>query len=152
MPLKSRNARNTIPEVNLVPMMNILMTVLTFFILVTMTLTGRQMFNINLPVLSPKTAQDAEDGNAETRQLPTTRLTLGINPNGQIMLEEQVLTTEQTVQQVVTFLTENPTGVVMLKADRQLNYDQVTGVLKTLRDIGGDRVYLGIERRGESTP
>ncbi|MEM6424137.1 MAG: biopolymer transporter ExbD, partial [Cyanobacteria bacterium P01_D01_bin.128] len=43
--MRSRKQRpaSRVPEVNLVPMMDVLMTVLTFFIIISMSLTGQQL-------------------------------------------------------------------------------------------------------------
>lgn len=49
MRFKNRQPGSQIPEVNLVPMMDVLMTVLTFFIIVSMGLTGQQIVNVRLP-------------------------------------------------------------------------------------------------------
>ncbi|MBE9069935.1 biopolymer transporter ExbD, partial [Leptolyngbya cf. ectocarpi LEGE 11479] len=49
MGLKSRHQRSGIPEVNLVPMMDVLMTVLTFFVIISMELSGVQIFGVSLP-------------------------------------------------------------------------------------------------------
>lgn len=124
------------PEVNLVPMMDVLMTVLTFFIIVSMTLTGQIVPNLILP--------DAKNsGGKEKTEAPIT-LAVSLNTQKQTVIDGQPVTGEQLSQQVQEFLTSNPDGVVVLKADRGLTYADVTQVLKTLRDLGGSRVSLAI--------
>lgn len=127
------------PDVNLVPMMDVLMTVLTFFIIVSMTLTGQQILNVRLP----ETSGQGANGGAATRKT----LVVGLNPDRQIVIENQPIRSEQLAQIMQTFLSQNPEGIVLLKADRQLTYDSVAQLLKTMRDIGGDRVSLAIERK-----
>lgn len=124
------------PEVNLVPMMDVLMTVLTFFIIVSMTLTGQIVPNLILP--------DAKNsGRKENSEAPKT-LVVVLNPQKQTVVNSKPLAIEQLTQQVQEFLTSNPDGVVVLKADRGLTYADVTQVLKNLRDMGGSRVSLAI--------
>ncbi len=127
---------NQMPQVNLVPMMDVLMTVLTFFIIVSMTLTGQIVPNLILP--------DAKNsGTQETLEAPKT-LVVVLNTQKQTMVDSKPLAIEQLTQQVQEFLTSNPEGVVVLKADRGLTYADVTQVLKNLRDMGGSRVSLAI--------
>jgi biopolymer transport protein ExbD len=123
------------PEVNLVPMMDVVMTVLTFFIVVSMTLTsGFRSVNVALP--------SSEKG--VTKQQPTEPLLVALNQQGQLFLGEASATPEQMAQKVVDYLNKNPEGVVILKADKQLPYEKVVQVLGSLRDVGGDRVSLAI--------
>jgi biopolymer transport protein ExbD len=145
--MRSRNRRDRhkgsqLPEINLVPMMDVLMTILTFFIIISMSLTGQQLLGINLP------QSTAKPGKAE--ETPKQKLVVGLSDKGQAFIGKQNITQDALAKQVGDFLTQNPEGVVMLKADRRLNFKEVADLLKTLRDIGGDRVLLGIERSAES--
>jgi biopolymer transport protein ExbD len=141
--MRSRNRRNQqkkseLPEINLVPMMDVLMTILTFFIIISMTLTGQQFLGINLPESAAKPSKSPE--------APKQKLVVGLSDKGQAFIGKQNITQDALAKQVGDFLTQNPEGVVMLKADRRLNFKEVADLLKTLRDIGGDRVLLGIEQ------
>jgi biopolymer transport protein ExbD len=48
-------------------------------------------------------------------------------------------------QQVVEYLQKNPKGNVVLKADKNVNYEKVVQAIAVLRDVGGDKVSLAIE-------
>jgi biopolymer transport protein ExbD len=141
--MRSRNRRHQnkseLPEVNLVPMMDVLMTILTFFIIISMTLTGQQFLGINLP-------QSAAKESSKPSKAPKQKLVVGLSDKGQAFIGRQNITQDALANRVGEFLTQNPEGVVMLKADRRLNFKEVADLLKTLRDIGGDRVLLGIEQ------
>lgn len=126
------------PEVNLIPMLDVLMTVLTFFIIVSMTLTGQQLFNVNLP-----SGQAKDDKQAEAKK---AKLTIGLDKDGKTVMDNKPSTEPDVVQRVQKFLSENPKGIVTLKADKGLKYENVLGLLRTLRDLGGDRVFLAIEK------
>lgn len=136
MPRKQRVSQ--MPEVNLVPMMDVLMTVLTFFIIISMTLSGQQVLNILLPGV------EGDDETVETLENNVPVLVVGLDEQEQIIIRNEVATVEQLAEEMRVHLTENPDGIILLKADRSLNYRQVSGLLKTMRDIGGDRVSLGI--------
>ncbi len=140
---RDRHKGSELPEINLVPMMDVLMTILTFFIIISMSLTGQQLLGINLPQSTTK-----EPG--KKAESPKQKLVVGLSDKGQTFIGKQNITQDALAKQVGDFLTQNPEGVVMLKADRRLNFKEVADLLKTLRDIGGDRVLLGIERSVES--
>ena len=137
-----RNRQNhQMPEVNLVPMMDVLMTVLTFFIVISMTFNAQRLAGINLP----KTKGEG----TESKQTKTPiQLVVGLDPQGKIRMGDRQLTQEALADRIVKFLTQHPDGQVILKADRGLNFKDVQALLKTLRDIGGDRVSLSIARQG----
>lgn len=139
MRFKDRQLREDLPEVNLVPMMDVLMTVLTFFIIVSMTLTGQQIANVTLP------QTDGTGVKTENEDKPA--LVIGLNPDNEILLENKVIDTNQLSEAMQTFYTEHPDGIVSLKADRELDYSKVVQLLKTMRNIGGDRVSLAIEQQ-----
>ena len=130
------------PEVNLVPMMDVLMSVLTFFVLTSMTLTGQRIGSINLPSLS-----GAElDTSGEKIQKVEELLVVGLNRQGEILLDNQVISVPQLSEKMQAFLTQNPQGSVVLKADRELPYEEVVKLLKEMSKIGGSNVSLAIER------
>ncbi|HEY9699429.1 MAG TPA: biopolymer transporter ExbD [Trichocoleus sp.] len=141
MRFRHRRSESQLPEVNLVPMMDVLMTVLTFFIIVSMTLTGQQILNVQLPETSGK----GTNSEAATQK----KLLVGLNLDRQIVIDDRPISSDQLAQAMQTFFSQNPNGIVLLKADRKLTYDTVAQLLKTMRDIGGDRVSLAIERQGE---
>lgn len=135
---RRRSARSQLPEVNLVPMMDVLMTVLTFFIIISMSLTGRQLIGIDIPESVSGTDEAEEAETAES-------LIIGLNDNGEILFEEQEISFRQLTQRVNTYFTDNPDGKLVIKADRELPYSEVANFLTDLRDIGGNRVSLAVE-------
>jgi len=136
----SRNRRNQqssqMPEVNLVPMMDVIMTILTFFIIVSMTLSGN---NNALKVTLPKA-----DAPNTTEKLPDP-LIIGLANSGQTSIGDKVLSEDELIPQIQTYLAQNPQGAVLLKADRKVAYEQLAQLLGKMQKVGGDRVSLAIE-------
>lgn len=123
------------PEINLIPMMDVLMTILTFFIILSMTAQfDQQALNVNLP--------QADTGVDSTRY--TDPFIVGLDRQGQISLNHQPVNPQQLNQQMQAYLNQHPSGAVILKADYQLTYQQIVNVLGPMRDIGGDRVSLAV--------
>jgi len=123
------------PEVNLVPMMDVLMTILTFFIIIAMTLTTQQTVNVTLP--------SASAGAVELKE--PDPLIIGLNLQGEILLDDKTVSQAELSQRMQSYLVQNPKGAVILKAADKIPYEQVVKLLGTIRDVGGDRVSLAIE-------
>jgi biopolymer transport protein ExbD len=135
MKFKHQQHTSSMPEVNLIPMMDVILTILTFFILVSMSLTNFQAVDASLPT--------SDKGvNKETPQEP---LIIGMTKQGQVMINNATVTEPQIAQQVVSYFQNNPKGSIVLKADKSLAYEKVVQTLGVLRDVGGDRVSLAIE-------
>jgi len=124
------------PEINLVPMMDVLMTILTFFIIISMTMTAQQQsVNIDLP---------STNAGANTVKTPDP-LVVGLTNQGTLEVANNPVTDAQLSQQMQAYLQKNPSGAVVLQADKKLPYEQVVQVLGKMRDVGGDRVSLAID-------
>lgn len=133
-----RNRRRSVtpvPEPNLVPMMDVVVTILLFFVLASMAPKAKMIKNVALP--------SADKGKVE-ETLPDP-LVIGINKQGQTLVENQPLDDLAMGQKVVEYLNKNAKGSVVLKADKGLQYEQVVKKLGVLRDVGGDRVSLALE-------
>ena len=130
-----RRAAHPVPEPNLVPMMDVVVTILIFFVLASMAPKAKMIKNVALP--------SADKGKIE-EVLPDP-LVIGINKQGQTMMGDQPVDDLAMGQKVVEYLNKNAKGGVVLKADKGLQYDQVIKKLGVLRDVGGDRVSLALE-------
>jgi len=121
-------------------MMDVLMTVLTFFIIISMTLTGQQIVNVRLP---QDVAGADEEVSEEVTQIEA--LVVGLDQDGNLVLDSETITFNQLAQRTRRYFTENPNGKLILKADRELTYAEVSTLLTDLREIGGNRVSLAVE-------
>ena len=137
MGLKSRHQTSGVPEVNLVPMMDVLMTVLTFFVIISMELSGVQIFGVSLP--------QAVSGVDEEVVEKIEPLVIGLREDGQTVYNDEPVATQALAPIVQGYFGENPEGFVLLKADRTLPYSDVAKLLADLRSIGGKRVSLAVE-------
>ncbi|MGB8702799.1 MAG: biopolymer transporter ExbD [Thermosynechococcaceae cyanobacterium] len=141
MGLGRRHQPPPINELNLVPMMDVLMAVLTFFIVISMTLsTGQNILGVNLPKTDDGTTQ-----NNPNSKMPDP-LIVGINPKGQVIIDNKPVSSEQLQAQLTGYFKKSSTGVVVLQADRTLAYEKITKVLGQIRAIGGDRVALAVDK------
>jgi biopolymer transport protein ExbD len=136
MRFRNKQQGSSVPEVNLVPMMDVMMSVLTFFIITSMTLTSQRLANVNLP-------GSGAGGSEQKDQKP---LVVGLNRQGEILLDNKAVSKAQLAEQMQSFLEKNPEGSMVLKADRSLPYEKVEELLKEMGKIGGMSVSLAIEQ------
>lgn len=135
MRFKTRLNGTEMPEVNLIPMMDVLMAVLTFFIIISMTMSNQRVLNIVLP--------NSKAG-AQEQKTPDP-LNVGVDAKGQLSIAKKAVSQAEMTQAIRSYLEKNQQGAVVLNADRELPYRQVVRVLGTMQGIGGDRVSLAIE-------
>ncbi|MBF2047039.1 MAG: ExbD/TolR family protein [Leptolyngbya sp. IPPAS B-1204] len=135
MRFKRQRRGSDIPTVNLVPMLDVLMVVLTFFIIVSMTLTLQQGVEVQLPSQDTPTPVEPEPKIAIVE----------LNPEGEILFDDQPTEKTALTAAVKAFLEENPKGIVVLQAAEKLPYEQVVTLLGEMKAVGGERVSLAIE-------
>jgi len=117
-------------------MLDVLMSVLTFFIITSMMLTGERLSNIELPGAGGGVQQEAIDP-----------LEIGLNQQGEIVIANRTVSEEELAETMQAYLAKNPQGQVILKADRELPYEQILQLLKKMGAIGGRRVSLAIQKQ-----
>lgn len=136
MRFKAQSSKRDLPEVNLVPMMDVLMTILVFFIIISMTAQfNEQAVDVQLP--------STESGASAVDQ--PEPLIVELDPQQQLFVKGELVDQAAMAQQIQQYLSETPEGVIVLKADYQLSYQQIVDVLGPMRDVGGAKVSLAIE-------
>ncbi len=129
---QQQNAR--FPEINVIPMLTVMMGTVGFFVVVTLGLAAQQAVDVTLP-----------SSEASPSPTPPEPLVVRLNSQGQTLVEGKVIPKPQLSGQIQTYLTQNPQGSVLLNPQPQLPYEQVIQVLGEMRAVGGDRVSLAIE-------
>ncbi|NER21514.1 MAG: biopolymer transporter ExbD [Symploca sp. SIO1C2] len=124
------------PEVNLIPLLDVLMSVLTFFIIASMSLTSQKLAGVSLPGA----------GAGFNEQQTPEQLIVGLDKQGKLLIKGERVTNAELAKEMSSFLDKNPQGAVILKADRELPYQEVVKVLKEMGKLGGNRVSLSITK------
>lgn len=136
--MRFKARRNSqIPMVNLVPMMDVLLTVLTFFIIVSMTLGSERLVDVQLPSEQPE--------NVPLPAIPTDPFIVEMAANGEVELNGQPTDIETVKGRMEAYLNQAPENVVFILPSQDLPYEQVMQFLGEMREVGGDRVSLAIE-------
>jgi len=128
-------------QIQLIPLIDVVFCILTFFLLAALQFSRQEAIhaiNLDLPKANTGTSPTAAlQGNSNI--LPVT-----IDAVGQTYVEKNMVTREQLAEVLKKYVEQNPNGVLVLNASRTATYNDVIETLDLLRQVGGDRVSLGI--------
>ena len=130
MKINSANP-NQDPRIELVPLIDVIFCILTFFLLAGLQVARQQAISVDIP--------KASSGAPAAREL----LMVTLNDTGQLFLEQQpMLIPGQLVEAVKQYRQARPNSSIVLYASKQVSYNKVVEVLDALRGVAGDRVAL----------
>lgn len=123
-------------ELNIVPMIDVIFAILTFFIISSLFLTRSESLPVNLP----------QAATAELQQ--RTRITVTIQESGELALNREAIALDDLQAAVQNLMGETQESVVVISADEAVSHGRVVAVMDELRAIEG--ATLGIStQRGE---
>lgn len=132
------NASKEDIRLELIPLIDVIFCVLTFFILAAVGLTRQQAISLDLPSAQtgqPLPGQVGQGGIGD-------RLYVSVDNLGQVYLDQQPVDLTLLYDVLLQFNQVNPAGLIVLYASRDARYEDVVTVLDVLRSVGGDRVAL----------
>lgn len=118
-------------QVQLIPLIDVIFCILTFFLLAALQFTRQQAINVDLPKATTGTTAQIRD-----------TLIVTVDSIGQIYVEQEPVTQEQMYQRLQAYRSAKPSGMMILNASRTSSYNDVVQVLDKMREVGGDRVAL----------
>ena len=118
-------------RVDVVPLIDVIFCILTFFLLSAVGLSRQQAISVDLP--------KANSGTPQGREI----LVVTLNELGQVYVEQQLVSTETAFRQKLRdYRQKNPDGLMALYGATNTSYSKVVQVLDLLRQEGGNRVAL----------
>ncbi|MCT7983522.1 biopolymer transporter ExbD [Laspinema sp. A4] len=122
-------------QINIVPMIDVIFSILAFFIISSMFLSKSEGLPVNLPQASTAAVQTE-----------TVKLTVSIDAEGMLMLDEKTIALEDLEQAVRDRMKAEPVSVVVLKADKAVEHGQVVEVMDRVRRIEGAKLAIAAEK------
>jgi biopolymer transport protein ExbD len=117
-------------RIEIIPLIDVIFCILTFFILAAVGFSRQQAISLDLPKASTGAPQMQE------------MLIVSLDYAGQVYVEQQPVPDGQLYQAVESYFLNRPDGLMVLYASKDVTYDRVIQVLDILREVGGDRVAL----------
>lgn len=126
--------------IEIIPLIDVIFCILTFFILAAVGLTRQQAIDLDLPNASTGSPLPPQGLGAEAIQ--RERLYVSVDAIGQIYLDQQPVSLDLLYDVLLQHQQVSPEGLIVLYASRDARYEDVIQVLDLLRAVGGDRVAL----------
>jgi len=130
--LKSKLSSSQEQEVriDILPMIDVIFCILTFFILGIVGLSRQQSINLDLP--------QASSAKPQVQKM----MTVNLNSSNKLYIDTKPVTHNQLFNSIKNYRELNPEGLVVLRASKKSSYNQVVQVLDILKEVGEDNVAL----------
>lgn len=124
------------PEVIIIPMIDIMLFLLIFFMVSTMYMVQLNTLSVNLPA-------------ADSVQMETnpTVVSVTVNKKGNIFYDKETVPTMDVSAKVRQTLQEKPDTVFVIRGDRETNYSDITYALDSIKAAGAQHVSLATESK-----
>jgi biopolymer transport protein ExbD len=119
-------------QINIVPMIDVIFAILTYFIMSTLTLSNFEGMPLNLPSAS----------NSQTVPQQIKPVYLSITPEGRLFIDKQETSLDRIAEQVNQRKGQSTTISVVLNADKVVPHGTVVGVMDQLRRVPGVKLAI----------
>lgn len=118
-------------QINILPMIDVVFALLTFFIMSTLSLTRSEGLPVNLPG-----AQTSKAINQETPVVVT------IDPQGNLALNKSTIDLAQLRSSIQEQLANNSQKTVLIRADEAVTHGKVVAVMDAVRRVPGAKLAI----------
>lgn len=122
-------------QINIVPMIDVVFALLTFFIFATLFLTRSEGLPVNLPQAATAKSQQQ------------TRIAVSVQPNGQVALNKRPIELSQLETGVRALVQANQQSVVVINADQKVEHGQIVAVMDEIRKINGVKMAIATKKK-----
>ncbi|MFN5952042.1 MAG: ExbD/TolR family protein [Dolichospermum sp.] len=122
-------------QINIVPMIDVIFAILTFFIMSTLFLNRSEGLPVNLP----------KAGTAKT-QSSATPITVTIDSAGDLSLNRQPVTLDTLPARVQQLKGKNTEVVVIINADQSATHGQVVLIMDKVRQVPGAKLAIATQK------
>lgn len=134
------------PEFQIAPMIDILLVLLVFF----MSIASTQVLQTNEDVKLPVAKEGKDPGDVTDGRLTINILWTDFNNSGSIEIDGQAYQTGADVQPVLSTAVQNNADVqILIRADKQVRYEYLRGILKAAGGAGVRNVTFSVVNREE---
>lgn len=121
--------------INITPMIDVIFSILAYFIVSSLSLTRSEGLPVNLPQASTAQTQKTE------------QINVSILPDGAIALNRQPIELEQLESEVKTKIAPNTESLVILNADKAVDHGRVVEVMDKLRRVKGAKLAIATQKQ-----
>lgn len=122
-------------RIDIVPMIDVVFALLTFFIFSTLFLTRSEGLPVNLP----------QAATAKTQQ--QTKIAVSVKPNGEIALNKRPIQISELTFGLRTLVQANQQSVVVINADEKVPHGEIVAVMDEIRKIDGVKMAIATKKK-----
>jgi biopolymer transport protein ExbD len=122
-------------QINIVPMIDVVFALLTFFIFSTLFLTRSEGLPVNLPQAATAKSQQQ------------MRIAVSVQPDGQIALNKRPIELSQLETGVKALVQANQQSVVVINADQKVEHGRIVAVMDEIRKINGVKMAIATKKK-----
>lgn len=123
-----------LPLVMIIPMIDIMLFLLVFFMLSVIYMVQTNNFNVNLPQTE-----------GERQEVQPKFISITVTENGEIFFEDNKILLKNLPQLVNHALTKDNETVFVIYGDKSARYEKIVGVLELLKKSGVRHVSVATE-------
>jgi len=121
-------------QINVVPMIDVVFAILTFFIMATLFLSKTEGLPVNLPKATTAKSQ------------ASNQITITINANGDVALNRQPIILETLETKIKLLMKADQQTLVIINADEAVRHGQVIAVMDQVRKIAGAKLAIATRK------
>jgi len=121
-------------EINILPMIDVIFSILAFFIISSLFLTRSQGLPVDLP--SAQTAEPEQ----------SVQLNITIEPDGKMFLDRQPIELDNLKSALTEKIKPDSESLVVINADKKVEHGTVVKVMDRLRQVPGAKMAIAVEQ------
>ncbi|MBD2148962.1 biopolymer transporter ExbD [Pseudanabaena sp. FACHB-1277] len=121
-------------QINIIPMIDVVFAILTFFITATLVLNRTE----GLPVSLPQAAT--------TKTQTQNKVVVTLDAQGNLFLNRQSIALEQLEAQVRSLMSKEKQNIVVINADENVSHGKAIAVMDRIRNIEGVKMAIATKK------
>ena len=121
-------------EINILPMIDVIFSILAFFIISSLFLTRSQGLPVNLP-----SAQTAEPEK-------TAQINITIEADGDMFIDRKPIQLKELKPALIEAVKPNSEALVIINADEKVEHGKVVKVMDRLRQVPGAKMAIAADK------
>lgn len=142
--MKFRHRRYEAPEINFIPLIDVLLVIL-IFLMVTTTYSRYSQLAITLPT-------ESKHSDTQEKQDTPAPISIAISKQGELMVNNQIITKDKEQEQLINALENASKGqeknkvVIVINADAQATHQSVIHVMEIARNTGFSQLTFATQK------
>lgn len=121
-------------QINIMPMIDVVFAILTFFITATLVLNRTEGLPVSLPQAST------------TKSQTQNKVVVTLDAQGNLFLNRQPIALEQLETQVRSLMSKENQNVVVINADENVTHGKAIAVMDRIRKIDGIKMAIATKK------